>query len=194
MPGPRKQACQEVWGCILIGGASSRMGRPKHLIEQNGSTWLETAAAKLKSRFDRIIISGKGKVPATLADIPVILDDPGLQGPLAGVLSIMRWNPDVSWLVIGCDQPEIKVEAIDWLLGLRNSDTLAVLPDLLGDGHIEPLLAFYDCRCREYLEEIAVNKIFRIAEIKDRRGVITPSPPLHLHRAWRNVNTPEEVG
>ena len=30
-----------VWGCVLIGGRSRRMGRPKHLIEAGGCSWLE---------------------------------------------------------------------------------------------------------------------------------------------------------
>ncbi|MDH3328972.1 MAG: molybdenum cofactor guanylyltransferase [Desulfobulbaceae bacterium] len=192
--GPGKKGCSPVWGCVLIGGSSTRMGRPKHLIEQNGSTWLEKAVSKLKNKVEKIVISGKGDIPATLKNIPVIQDDPGLLGPLAGILSVMRWNPDVSWVVSGCDQPEISEEAIDWLLTLRNKDIRAILPDLKGDGYVEPLLAYYDFRCKGYLEEIAAKKSFRISEMIGRYGVITPTPPLHLHSSWRNVNTPEEMG
>jgi molybdopterin-guanine dinucleotide biosynthesis protein A len=191
---PGKKGRSPVWGCVLIGGSSTRMGRPKHLIEQNGSTWLEKAVSKLKNKVEKIVISGKGDIPATLKDIPVIQDDPGLLGPLAGILSVMRWNPDVSWVVSGCDQPETSEEAIDWLLTMRNKDIRAILPDLKGDGYVEPLLAYYDCSCKGYLEEIAAKKSFRISEMIGRYGVITPSPPLHLHSSWRNVNTPEEMG
>ena len=28
--------------CVLIGGKSSRMGQPKHLLNQAGCSWLET--------------------------------------------------------------------------------------------------------------------------------------------------------
>jgi molybdopterin-guanine dinucleotide biosynthesis protein A len=188
-----KQEAPEVWGCVLIGGASRRMGRPKHLIGGEGDTWLERAVAKLRRRFTGVVISGRGRLPAALADLPVIEDEPGLRGPLAGILSVMRWKPDVSWVMIGCDQPEIRLEAIDWLLACRNGTVRAILPDLRGDGHVEPLLAYYDCRCREYLEEIAAGGSFRISEMKGRAGVITPSPPAALRRSWRNVNRPEEL-
>lgn len=187
------KSCPQIWGCVLIGGASSRMGRPKHLIEHGGITWLEMAVAKLHTRFARIVISGKGMVPPGLADIPVVPDDPGLRGPLAGILSVMRWNPHVSWVVAGCDQPAIQVEAIDWLLAAINSNVRAILPDLQGRGHVEPLLAYYDCRCRSYLEEIAAKKSFRISEMKGRPGIITPTPPLHLQESWRNVNCPDDM-
>lgn len=193
VPDPGKDECMQVWGCVLIGGASSRMGRPKHLIKQNGKTWLETAVLNLSSRLDRVVISGKGGIPSALAGITVIQDEPGLQGPLAGILSVMRWNPDVSWIVIGCDQPEINVAAIDWLLASRKREVWAILPDLHGSGHVEPLLAYYDCRCKGYLEEIAARKSFRISEMKGRYGIITPSPPLPLHGSWRNINSPDEM-
>lgn len=192
-PGSDKEACPPVWGCVLIGGASSRMGRPKHLIEQDGKTWLEIAVSNLAGRLERVVISGKGRIPAALAGITVIEDDPGLRGPLAGILSVMRWQPRISWIVTGCDQPAIKAEAIDWLLALRNREVRAILPDLHGDGHIEPLLAFYDCRCKEYLEEIAARQTFRISEMKGRSGIITPCPPAALHGSWRNINSPEEM-
>ena len=112
-----------VWGCVLIGGNSSRMGMPKHLIEHNGSTWLEIAVGKLREKVDNVVISGKGAVPASLAAVPVVQDVPELKGPLAGVLAIVRWKPDVSWLVTACDLPDLELEALDWLLSMRRPET-----------------------------------------------------------------------
>lgn len=189
-----RTACSSVWGCVLIGGASRRMGHPKHLIKQDGMTWLEMAVSRLAKKVEKVVVSGGGKIPASLEGIPVIPDIPGLHGPLAGILSVMRWNQDVSWLVIACDQPAIRAEAYDWLLGVRNVDVMAILPDLLGNGHVEPLLAYYDCRCRSFFEEIVESGTNRTADIVGKPGVITPSPPAHLHESWRNVNTPEDLG
>jgi molybdopterin-guanine dinucleotide biosynthesis protein A len=170
------------------------MGRPKHLIEQDGKTWLEMTVAKLEKKVEQVVISGGGEIPENLAGLPVIQDIPGPHGPLAGILSVMRWKKDVSWLVTACDQPAIREEALDWLLGVRNADVVAILPDLLGNGYVEPLLAYYDCRCRFFFEEIVVNGSSRIADLAGRPGVTTPSPPAHLHECWRNVNTPLELG
>ena len=192
--GAGKAYCSPVWGCVLIGGASRRMGHPKHLIEQEGMTWLERAVSRLNKKVEKVVISGEGKIPAALQGIPVIPDVPGLYGPLAGILSVMRWNPEVSWLVTACDQPAIRDEALDWLFGCRNADVVAILPDLQGNGYVEPLLAYYDCRCRSYFEEIAESGTNKTSDLAGRPGVITPSPPLHLHECWRNVNTPQELG
>ena len=102
-----------VWGCILIGGKSSRMGRPKHLIEdKNKITWLERTAAILRPFVDGLLVSGNGMLPEKLADTKRLVDIPGVVGPLTGILSASRWQPMVSWLLVACDMPYITTEAI----------------------------------------------------------------------------------
>jgi len=182
-----------LYGCLLIGGRSSRMGRPKHLIEQNGSTWIENAVAKLEPHVRQVVLSGKGKVPPSLAHLPRVPDVPGLAGPLAGLLSVLRWQPAASWIVTACDQPDIDPEAFSWLKSCRKPGVRAVLPDLRGDGRLEPLLAWYDFRCRPLVEELAATGCLRPGGLAGRPGVITPQPPGRLHGSWRNVNTPLEL-
>ena len=72
-----------VWGCVLIGGRSSRMGVPKHLLEQNGRTWIERTVAILRQQVEQVVIAGSGDLPAVLANLPRVDDVSGLGGPLA---------------------------------------------------------------------------------------------------------------
>ncbi len=181
------------WGCVLIGGRSRRMGFPKHLIEENGRTWLEATVARLSPVTEEVVLAGSGTVPSSLAGLARVPDVPGLAGPMAGILAVMRWQPDVSWLVTACDQPDIQTPALEWLLEQRVPGTWAVLPDLEGRGRLEPLLAFYDCRCRNHLEVLARTGELRISRLAGRHGIRTPQPPAILRRAWRNVNTPAEL-
>ncbi len=189
----RQWCAVPVWGCVLIGGRSRRMGRPKHLLRQEGRTWLEGTVAKLREKVDRVVISGRGEIPASLVDVPCIADAPGVAGPLAGVLSVMRWQPHVSWLVTACDQPCLQPGALDWLLATRRPGVWAILPDLRGAGRPEPLLAYYDFRCRDYLEDIAVSGSFRLGNLAGRSAVLSPRPPAHLHQSWLNINMPAEI-
>ncbi len=182
-----------VWGCVLIGGRSSRMGRPKHLIQEKNKTWLEHAVKILAPKVDQVVLSGSGEIPVSLAALPRIPDAPGLAGPLAGILSVMRWQRGVSWLVMACDQPDVQPESLEWLLAQRQPGIRAVLPDLLGDGHLEPLLAWYDFRCRPQLETIAASGSLRISQLAHQVGVRHFQPPEHLHSSWRNVNTPDQI-
>ena len=182
-----------VWGCVLIGGRSRRMGSPKHLIELDNKTWLEHAVDKLGTLVDEVVLSGFGQVPDSLTTLSRVPDAPDLAGPLAGILAVMRWQPTVSWLVMACDQPDVQPESLQWLLDSRRPGVRAILPDLQGDGRIEPLLAWYDYRCRLSLEEIAASGCLRISQLAGQPGVQHFQPPRHLHSSWLNVNTPSEL-
>jgi len=182
-----------VWGCVLIGGQSRRMGRPKHLLPQDNVTWLESLVSKLKTKVAQIVISGQGELPGRLCDLPRIPDSPGLDGPMAGILTAMRWQPAASWLVLACDLPDMKSEALDWLLDCRNPGVRAVLPSLGLQGHVEPLLAYYDFRVRMLLEEFAVRGQWSLNNLVGNSGIVSPCPPVPLHSCWRNVNTPDEL-
>jgi molybdopterin-guanine dinucleotide biosynthesis protein A len=105
----------------------------------------------------------------------------------------MRWQRGVSWLVMACDQPDVQPESLDWLLAQRQPGIRAVLPDLLGNGRLEPLLAWYDFRCRPQLETIAASGSLRISRLAHQAGIRHFQPPEHLHSSWRNVNTPDQV-
>lgn len=182
-----------VWACLLIGGKSSRMGRPKHLLPQGGRTWLEQAAETLSPFVDQVTLSGAGLIPPSLAGLPRVPDVPGLAGPLAGILAVMRWQPEVSWLVMACDLPDAQPECLRWLLEQRRPGCRAVLPDLDAGGRLEPLLAWYDSSCRALLEDIAASGPPRLHRLAEHEGVCRAQPPAQLRGSWRNVNTPEEL-
>ncbi len=182
-----------VWGCVLIGGRSSRMGRPKHLLEVDGLTWLELIAGRLRERTEQVVISGGGHIPMSLRDYPVVPDIAGMEGPLAGILAVFRRYPGVSWLVAACDMPGLTASALEWLLEQRGPGVRAVLPDLHGNGLVEPLLAYYDQSCRELLEETVAEGSPRPGRLAGKPGIRTPRPPAPLHSSWRNINSPDEL-
>jgi molybdopterin-guanine dinucleotide biosynthesis protein MobB len=177
---------------VLVGGASRRMGSPKQLLELGGRTFLERTIDALAPHAERVVLIGEGPVPPAAADLPRIPDPPGLGGPLAGILGAMRWAPDATWLVAGCDQPLITGEAVAWLLDRRRPGIWAVMPRLRESG-VEPLLAVYDARVRSLLETIAAAGRLAPGVIASDPRILTPRPDGELARAWRNVNTPEEL-
>ena len=182
-----------LYGCVLIGGRSSRMGTPKHLIWDDGQTWLERTVDRLTPLVDQVVLSGRGQVPDNLGDLPRLADVPGVAGPMTGLLAAMRWQPDADWLLLGCDQPAFSEEAVSWLRDQTGPGIHAVLPDLAGDGRLEPLLAWYDSRIHPALEDLAGKGCLRLSSLAGWHGVISPTPPDHLRSCWRNINTPEEL-
>lgn len=169
------------------------MGVPKHLLIQDEKTWAERTVQLLEQVVERVIVAGAGDVPHSLSLIPRVLDVDGLAGPLAGILAALRAYPDVSWLVVACDQPNMHREALQWLLACREPGVLAVMPDVAGNGRVEPLLAYYDRAILPILEEMAASGHLRMNRLQRVPGVKTPRPPFLLHDAWRNINTPGDL-
>lgn len=181
-----------VFGGILIGGASSRMGRPKHLIPYAGKTWLERAVDALRTACAQVAILGAGEVPPEVADCLHLSDVPGPRGPLAGILAAMRWAPTTSWIMAACDLPTLTAEALQWLLSTRRPGVWATLPRLRPDFPPEPLLALYDSRSRLVLERQVAAGNFKVADLAAHPKTISPSIPQDLGRAWKSVNSPGE--
>ncbi len=186
-----------VWACVLIGGRSSRMGRPKHLLEKEekaATTWLEHTVGLLHPLIgDNIALSGAGQAPESLAHLPRLPDIPEARGPLTGILAAMRWQPEVSWLLIACDMPDISAEALAWLLAHRRPGCWGTVPRLQEDGYVEPLLAHYDYRSAPLFEHLLASGSLRIGQIAQYGKIETPLIPLHLRSSWHNINTPQEL-
>ncbi len=173
---------------ILVGGKASRMGGSKHLNQFGGRTWMEQIVKTVAPFVSEVICAGKNRLPESLQGLPAIPDAPGVPGPLAGMLSAMRWNPWASWLFVACDMPAISEAALHWLLAEPRPGIWATLPRLEKGNGVEPLLAHYDFRSGALLEFCRCP-----ADIVRWPQVATPVVPAELEKAWQNINTPEDL-
>jgi molybdopterin-guanine dinucleotide biosynthesis protein A len=182
-----------VFGCILIGGGSTRMGRPKHLLpcaDDATQTWLHRTLRVLQPICRQVVLAGGGAVPEDLASLPKLPDPPGIAGPMAGLLSAMRWAPRASWLLAACDLPRLSQEAVEWILAQRAAGVWAVLPRLADRPHVEPLLAWYDFRCHGPLESMAVAGCRKLRELAGHPQTRILTIPASLVDAWSDADTP----
>jgi molybdopterin-guanine dinucleotide biosynthesis protein MobB len=190
-----------LYGGLLVGGESSRMGTPKQLLRVGGQAggWAiaEISAAAFAGALGmgRLHVLGSGELPESVAALPRLLDAPGFNGPGAGLLAAHRWSPDVAWIVSACDHPALVAEHVTWLLKQRRPGCWAVIPRQ-SDGHPCPTLALYEPQALEALERLA-----RTAHGRDARPsllielphAITPEVPGEYAAGWRNVNSREEL-
>ncbi len=196
-----REAAPPVWGGLLVGGASLRMGSPKQLLAVAGVTLAERAAAALEPHVAGIAVLGAGALPAALAG-RVRLDDVALPeevapaGPLAGMLAAMRWRPEAAWVFVPCDLPAVEPVAVGWLVAQRRPGRWAVLPRAAEAAPPEPLLALYEPAARELLEALAAVPGAGRAprRLAGDPRVATPVVPPELARSWAGVNTREELG
>jgi molybdopterin-guanine dinucleotide biosynthesis protein MobB len=188
---PRAWREVPVLGGVLIGGASRRMGTPKHLLTLDGTTFLERVLAAVEPAVRGVVLLGAGEVTGARAGTPRVADAPGVEGPLAGILAAMRWAPNHAWLVAACDLPRVTADAVEWLLAQRAPGRWAVVPKT--SGGVEPLLALYEPQARLPLERVAAlgQPAPRLLAEHPRAWVV--SPPATLGHCWDNVNTPRDL-
>lgn len=182
----QKNRLPGLYACILIGGKSTRMGRPKHLIQIDGVTQVERLAGTVRPFVQRVYISGAGRLPHSLQHLPRLADPDGVAGPIAGLCAAFREHPRSAWLLCACDMPWVDAAALHWLVGNRRIGTDAIIPRIDSTG-TEPLLAIYEPPARNAVERLAASNAGprQIAQGRCRM----PRVPNTLRQSWMNVNS-----
>ena len=138
---------RRLFGLVLVGGRSIRMGRDKALISYNGTeTQLERSTALLKAVCQEVFVSQRKDQAYEIQNFANVIYDSvkEVKGPLCGILSAMYYHPSVNWLVIACDLPNLD-DSVLWKL-VREFESES--PQLIAykssyDGLPEPLCAIY---------------------------------------------------
>lgn len=184
---------ESVWGLVLAGGKSRRMGADKASLTQNGESQLSRAVKLLQAHTERTFIS----TSAEQQDDPVrqgfekIVDAYDDLGPLAGILSAMDMNPAVCWLVLACDLPAIDDLTITHLLTHASGDCPATAYRSVHDDLPEPLCAIYRPTARPIIDRFVADgfKCPRKILINSPTQLLTQPNPGALH----NINSPEDL-
>ena len=93
---------------LLVGGASSRFGSPKALIELDGETLAERGRRVLAQACDEVLVVGKvGELP-----FPVLPDAGDVRAPIAGVVGGLRAAANDVCVFLPVDCPRMTAEAI----------------------------------------------------------------------------------
>ncbi len=181
-----------VYGGVLVGGKSHRMGREKAGMHLAGKSFLARAEDALAPHVERVVLLGEGSQEATQPETLRLPDAPELAGPLAGLASALRWAPGASWVITACDLPLITPSVIRWLLDQRRPGVWGILPSL-SEGKLEPLLALYEGQTAGLLAKLAATGPLAPHRLIEHEKVITVTPPAELAACWHNVNTPADL-
>lgn len=177
---------------ILIGGRSTRMGRPKHLLPVGGLSLYARTIEILRAVTDRIVVVGAGALPDDGPPLPRVPDAPETAGPLAGILAALRADPGRAALVVACDLPELSTAALAWLLAQRVAGAAAVLPHTR-DGVPQPLPAIYEPGALVAIERMIAAGVTAPHRIGRFAQVAQPTIPDQLLPGWCSVNTPADL-
>jgi len=182
-----------VYGLVLAGGKSRRMGSDKAALVSNGETQLSRAVHLLERHVERVFVSTR----ADQVDDPVrrqfarIADRYDDLGPVAGILSAMHAEPTPSWLVLACDLPNIDDTTIEFLLQHASPEHVATAYRSVRDELPEPLCAIYRPAARSVMERFVADglKCPRKMLINAATCLLEQPNPGALH----NINRPEDL-
>ena len=182
-----------LYGLVLSGGRSRRMGQDKALLERDGRSQLAWVAEILDDHVKRVFVSTRpdqAEEPER-SRFDQVVDRYDDLGPLAGILSAMDEYPDADWLVVACDLPNISSATIAHLID-NCSDAHPFTAFVSShDGLPEPLCAIWRAGTGDILRG------FMDEGIKCPRKILIRSDSHLVEQAdprWLdNVNTPDDL-
>ncbi len=186
-------APEKVFGLILAGGKSKRMGSDKALLLRDGETQLSRAVRLLEAHLDRVFVSTRADQSDDLerGKFAQVIDRYDDMGPIAGILSAMDSDDDVSWLVLACDLPNIDDMTITYLLEQCSADHPVTAYESVHDGLPEPLCAIYRPESRAMILGFVNDGMIcprKMLINSDTRLLAQPNPG-----ALHNINSPEDL-
>lgn len=134
----------DVEGFILVGGASSRMGRDKSHLLIDGKTTVSLITEALRPVTSKVRLVGTSS-DATNPSLRSIPDLHEGWGPLGGIQAALQACETQLCLIAACDLPFLTSQLFAYLLQLANEQEEAfeaVVP-LQSDNRPQPLCAVY---------------------------------------------------
>ncbi|HEV7319126.1 MAG TPA: molybdenum cofactor guanylyltransferase MobA [Ensifer sp.] len=191
-------------GVILAGGLSRRMGSPKSDLRLGGQTMLSLIIARLQPQVTSIAINLNTEPTEAIAGTSAIIADtvPGFLGPLAGVLTAMRYAtttaPEASHVVVvPTDTPFFPADLVRRLAGaMTERQQIAVAAS---DSQMHPLFALWPVALADDLEAwLTSDPKRRVRAFIERHPSVTVDFPLlatpkGAFDAFFNVNTPDDL-
>lgn len=181
-----------LYGLVLAGGKSRRMGIPKDTMNWHGKEQRYRVADLLAALCHEVYIScrpdQKEDIDPAYGALPDIFPD---MGPLGGILSAFNAQKDVAWLVVASDMPLLDKKALDFLVWSRNTASIATTYESPVDGFPEPLVTIWEPGSYPLLLDFVHSGQAspRKFLMQHRISILKPEHPDTL----MNVNTPEEA-
>lgn len=179
---------------ILAGGAGSRIGGAKPDRILGGATLMAHAMGAAERWRAPVAVAVREPDQAAFTDCAVILDDPAIRGPLAGLASALAWARDRGAervLTIPCDMPFLPPDLLERLeAALGPDDGVAVAAS---GGRLHPVCALWRTRTADRLHEQAKAGRLSLTGLSERAGRVVAEWPTGSRDPFLNVNTREDL-
>ncbi len=182
-----------VFGLVLAGGESRRMGQDKATLRRAGQSQLAYVVHLLDELVERVFVSARAdqQDDTERSRFEQIVDRYEGLGPVAGILSAMDEYPDVDWLVLACDLPNIDAPTLTNLLQKRSPDRPFSAYRSSYDSLPEPLCAVYTAASSDIVRGFVADGLYCPRKMLIRSDTLLLEQPDPV--ALDNVNTPDDL-
>mgnify|MGYP003669828126 CR=1 FL=1 len=135
----------KLYGLVLSGGKSTRMGEDKGLITYHDLPQREHLYHLLNEVCEQTFLSIRKDQEKEISNtFNTIIDKDDFRGPYNGLLSAHIAHPEVAWLVLACDLPLMDKKALQELIAARNTEKIASAFADATNPLPEPLCAIWE--------------------------------------------------
>lgn len=178
-----------IYGLVLTGGKSTRMGTDKAQIEYHGKAHYLYLADLLSQCCDKTCISVSSTINSDLnTDFELVEDSVSLKGPIAGILSAMSKYPQAAWMVIACDLPLVNAATIEKLINERDTAKIATAFYNPETDFPEPLITLWEpsskAAINEWIEKgftcprkVLINSDINLIQANDPKELLNANDP-----------------
>lgn len=147
----------KLFGLVLAGGKSTRMGKDKGLIHYHGMPQREYLYHLLGRVCEETFMSVRPEQSNEISDdFQLIEDADEYKGPFNGLLSAHKKYPEAAWLVLACDLPLIDLQSLQELIAARDPNVFATSFAHADNPLPEPICAIWEPvaleKAKQYLD------------------------------------------
>ncbi|MGN6372328.1 MAG: molybdenum cofactor guanylyltransferase [Solirubrobacteraceae bacterium] len=134
-------------GAVLAGGAGSRIGGSKALVQLGGQALISYPLRAIVDAGLEPLVVAKADTELPDLDVAVERAEPNDRHPLHGVVAALRAARGRPVVVVACDTPLVSAELLAWLAGFHATAVPRV------GGVLQPLLARYNASAEPALRD-----------------------------------------
>ncbi len=186
-----------LFGLVMAGGKSSRMGEDKSLLRYGSKPQIQVCHELLQAFASRVLISARTEQRAAYApfakfpELEIVEDRFGDIGPAGGILSAMAAHPHAAFLVVAVDLPLLGADDIQLLVNARDCKRHATAFLSRSGDFLEPLCTIYEPHAQSQIVDALERNVRCLSRIlcgMDVASVIQPDSSAAL----TNINSRQE--
>lgn len=180
-----------LYALILVGGESSRMGQDKSLLDWHGLSQRDFLFQILQKLVPRVFFSCRAAQIANFPpNTPLLVDAFPNTGPMGALRTAQKAFPNVAWLLVACDMPNLDETILQELIEHRNSEQIATAFANPIDKLPEPLCTIWEQKSQPIVEKKEKNRQRSLRKLLITSNIVCINTKFSDKLV--NINTPEE--